>query len=137
MIKLPKNASEHMEQVFFVSWFRKTFLEVRIFAIPNGGGRSAGEGAKFKAEGVSAGVPDLYVPEWFLWIEMKRKKDGRVSTEQAGWIEYLEGIEKYSVFVANGFEDAKKKTLDFLEASDMYMDIVIHIRELDNDQYNS
>ena len=54
--------SEHWEQSHFVSWFRQTFSQddVRIFAIPNGGSRGLREGVKFKAEGVSAGVPDLF-----------------------------------------------------------------------------
>ena len=32
--------TEHAEQALFVQWFRRTFPAVRIFAIPNGGGRS-------------------------------------------------------------------------------------------------
>ena len=55
--------SEHLEQVCLVSWFRKTYPSVRIFAIPNGGGRSMAQGASLKAEGVTAGLPDLQIPE--------------------------------------------------------------------------
>lgn len=33
-----------------------------IFAIPNGGQRSKAQGGKLKAEGVRAGIPDLFLP---------------------------------------------------------------------------
>lgn len=72
-----------------MSWFRKTFPDVRIFAIPNGGKRSKREAERLKLEGVSPGVPDLYIPAWRLWIEMKTASGGRVSEEQDDWIAYL------------------------------------------------
>ena len=96
--------TEHEEQREFVRWFRQS-QKVRIFAIPNGGHRSASQGGKLKAEGVSAGVPDLFVPEWRLWIEMKRKKGGRLSPDQRDWIDYLESC-GYRVIVAHGCEEA-------------------------------
>lgn len=68
---------------------------------------------KMKAEGVKAGVPDLFVPHWLLWIEMKRTKGGRLSAEQSEWIEYLEGV-GYSVIVAYGAEDGSRKVLEWL-----------------------
>jgi len=98
-------ASEHIEQVFFVAWFRRTHPEVRIFAVPNGGGRSAGEGARLKAEGVSPGVPDLYVPAWACWIEMKRTDGGTVSPEQRDWLAYLQAL-GHTALVAHGCADA-------------------------------
>ena len=100
--------TEHEEQRDLIQWFRQTFDSVRIFAIPNGGQRSRTTGAKLKAEGVSAGVPDLYIPAWQVWIEMKREKGGRVSPVQKDWIDYLEGIENI-VLVCQGFENAKEK----------------------------
>jgi hypothetical protein len=98
--------SEHLEQVRLVSWFRKTYPDTRILAIPNGGIRSASQGANLKAEGVSAGVPDLVVPAWLLWIEMKRSIGGTVSPVQKDWIAYLESI-GHLVIIGRGFEDAK------------------------------
>lgn len=68
---------------------------------------------KLKAEGVKPGVPDLFVPHWRLWIEMKRTKGGRLSAEQKDWIEYLECI-GYSVIVANGATEASRKVLEWL-----------------------
>jgi hypothetical protein len=107
-LKPETQPSEHLEQVRLVSWFRKTYPSVRIFAIPNGGGRSMAQGAAFKAEGVSPGVPDLFVPAWCLWVEMKRSQGGTVSPVQREWIAYLEGI-GHRVIVGRGFEDAKRQ----------------------------
>ena len=100
--------SEHLEQVRLVAWFRKTYPGVRVFAIPNGGHRGASQGAALKAEGVSPGVPDLFVPAWNLWVEMKRESGGVVSPVQRDWIQYLEGI-GHRVIVGRGFEDARRQ----------------------------
>ena len=106
--------SEHLEQVRLVSWFRRTYPTIRIFAIPNGGVRSASAGASLKAEGATAGVPDLFVPEWRLWVEMKRTEGGTVSAVQKDWIAYLQGI-NHKVIVGYGCEDAKAKILAWQE----------------------
>ncbi len=100
--------SEHLEQVRLVSWFRRSYPGVRVFAIANGGARSGPQGASLKAEGVSPGVPDLFCPEWLLWVELKREKGGVVSPVQRDWIAYLEGI-GHKVIVGHGFEDAKRQ----------------------------
>ena len=106
VLKIP---SEHEEQVLFVQWFRRTYVDVRIFAIPNGEKRSQSAGARLKAEGVSAGVPDLYIPAWNTWIEMKRSKGGRISPKQKDWWDYLSSI-GHQVFVCAGADIAKKVT---------------------------
>ena len=100
--------SEHLQQVRLVAWFRRTYPGVRVFAIPNGGARSGVQGAALKAEGVQAGVPDLFVPAWLLWVEMKREAGGVVSLVQKDWISYLESI-GHRVIVGRGFEDAKRQ----------------------------
>lgn len=111
--------SEHKEQVQYVSWFRKTYPEHRIFAIPNGGYRGNRAtakivGAKLKAEGVTAGIHDLHCPSLKLWIEMKENKRKKASAEQKEWGQYLESI-GHSWFVGYGFEDAQKKTMEFMD----------------------
>ena len=100
--------TEHLEQAEFVMWMRQTHKEARIFAIPNGGQRSRTTGAKLKAEGVSAGVPDLYIPFWRCWVEMKREKGGKLSPPQKEWIKYLESCGD-TVIIGYGCEDAKNK----------------------------
>jgi hypothetical protein len=103
--------SEHIAQVQLVSWFKRQYPGVRIFAVPNGGHRGASQGSALKAEGVQAGIPDLFVPAWLLWVEMKRETGGVVSPVQKDWIAYLEGI-GHRVIVGRGFEDAKRQILD-------------------------
>lgn len=102
---------EHDEQVAFVHWFRLQFPHVKILAIPNGTRASIGAAIKAKKEGVSSGVPDLYIPAWKLWVEMKRQKGGVVSPEQKEWIQYLESIGD-RVIVARGWVDAVSKITD-------------------------
>ena len=97
--------SEHVEQVTFVQWFRRTHPGVLIFAIPNGGYRSAATAGRLKAEGVVQGIPDLFVPAWGLWIEFKRAKGGRVSPEQRSVMAYLEQS-GYTCCVARGCAEA-------------------------------
>lgn len=99
--------TEHEEQREFVAWFRRQYPDVRIFAIPNGGSRSQREGGRLKLEGVSAGVPDLYIPAWRAWLEMKRQKGGSLSPEQKDWRDYLQSIGDVWM-VAKGCEDAKR-----------------------------
>ena len=109
--------TEHEEQREFVSWFRKNHDGVRIFAIPNGGARSPSVAAQMKVEGVSKGVPDLYIPAWGLWVEMKRTKGGIISPEQQSWHDYLKGLE-FTVIVPNGCEEAKKMIEEFKHDTD-------------------
>lgn len=52
-------------------------------------------------------MPDLVIPEWNLWIEMKRQSGGRVSSEQKDWHKYLISI-GHTVGVCKGFEQAKR-----------------------------
>ena len=112
--KTNETTSEHEEQRQLVSWFRKSYKDVLIFAIPNGGLRGQREAMRLKLEGVTPGIPDLYIPEWRLWIEMKRRKGGVLSKDQKEIITYLESIGD-SVIVGKGLEDARSKVLDFLQ----------------------
>ncbi len=105
-------STESAEQIGFVRWFRKRFPGVLIYAIPNGTKRGWKTALTLKEEGVVAGIPDLHIPEWSLWIEMKRTKGGRISDPQKEMIEYLESIGQ-TVLVAHGTEEASRKVLKF------------------------
>ncbi len=108
--------TEHEEQRELVRWFRQTYKGVRIFAIPNGGPRSRATAGRLKVEGVSPGVPDLFVPAWGLWVEMKRQKGGVVSAEQKDWMNYLQSV-NYACIVGKGAEAAKAAISDFHETN--------------------
>ena len=83
--------SESDEQIALFDWARvmtSQIPELRLlFHIPNGGYRNKITAARMAREGVKAGVPDLFLPvsrygKHGLFIEMKRKKGGRVRDEQ-------------------------------------------------------
>lgn len=56
---LIKKKKEHALQAMCVKWFRYAHPGVMLFAVPNGGARSAVTGAVLKAEGALPGVADL------------------------------------------------------------------------------
>jgi len=103
---------EHDEQATF---FRRLALlpdhrRPFAFAIPNGGYRHAATARALKAEGVIAGVPDVFVARpvgrWGgLWIELKRRTGGKVSPAQDAALRALAAA-GYAVTVAAGHEEA-------------------------------
>lgn len=101
----PKMKSEHLEQVEFVQWMRRTHPQHRVFAIPNGGLRHTAVAMQMKAEGVTAGVPDLMVPSLKAFIEMKRVKGSQISVEQSDWLTYLKSV-GYHAKVCKGKDEA-------------------------------
>jgi len=106
--------TEHEEQREVIRWFRRKYAPIRIFAIPNGGMRSKATAARLKAEGVSRGVPDLFVPYYRLWIEMKRVRDGRLSPDQRDWHRYLADECGHTVLTCHGAEDAKAQIDEYI-----------------------
>ena len=104
--------TEHLEQVTLISWYRRTYKNELLIAIPNGGKRHIKTAVAMKQEGVSKGFPDLFLPVpnskfYGLFIEMKRQKGGIVSKEQKSWLEYLNSV-GYQATVCKGFLEAKE-----------------------------
>jgi hypothetical protein len=104
--------SEHYEQALVVQWFRRTYPGVLIHSIPNGGARSMATAVALKVEGTVKGIPDLFIPAWRLWVEMKRVKGGVLSPDQKEIIAYLERV-GYCVIVGKGAEDAKTQIITY------------------------
>lgn len=105
--------SEHDEQSALLSWAatrQAVMPELEyLMAIPNGGYRAKTTGRKLKAEGLRAGVPDLFLPVarqsyHGLWLEMKIST-GRVTEKQSNWHEWLRG-QGYQVRVCYCWQDA-------------------------------
>ena len=113
--------NESAEQQLLVDWFRAKFPMELIFAIPNGGLRDKLTGEKMKLEGVVPGVPDLFIPDRLLFIEMKAAigKKGRVSAAQRGVIEHINANTPCRAVVCHGFEEAKKAVLDWRSIRNM------------------
>ena len=101
-----KKMSEHEHQVMLVQWLKRNHPGLRFFAIPNSARRSFKLAAMLKAEGLSPGVPDFFIPKLKLFIEMKAER-GRLSKEQVSWLEYL-GSVGYTSEVCYGFKQAKE-----------------------------
>ena len=114
---------EHNEQVALINWWSLAHYkfnqpEFVLFAIPNGGNRSAITGKILKSEGVRAGVPDLFLAVQKgefngLFIEMKKEKGGKVSESQRKMINCLTN-NGYKAAVCNGF-------LEAVDVIEMYM----------------
>ena len=112
-------ATEHAEQCALFRWAemqqrRRPELPL-LFAIPNGGLRSKATAGKLKAEGVKAGVPDLFLPvargEYHgLFIEMKAGRN-KPTPPQVQWHMRL-SQQGYRVAVCYSWEAAR----DVIEA---------------------
>ena len=106
--------TEHQHQRLFIHWARLRYPNLLIFAIPNGGQRSIVTAKRLQAEGVVAGIPDLFVADGRpgLFIEMK-KPGGALSKSQK---EIIPTLQKngYYVAVCYGFEQAKIALINYL-----------------------
>ena len=114
--------TEEQEQTALFEWARRMQGKHKelglLHAIPNGGKRGKAEAARMKAAGVKAGVPDMCLPVargdfHGLYIELKRRKGGRVSPEQAQWLEELSG-QGYFCQVCRGWEEAAETLRRYL-----------------------
>ena len=114
--------SESQEQASLVSWWRlagpKLGANAVLHSIPNGGRRDAVTGARLKAEGAVAGVPDLFLACarsgcHGLYLELKRPKGGRVSESQRNLFPLLEA-QGYGVAVCHGWQEARQTIEDYL-----------------------
>lgn len=113
--------SEHDEQVAFFDYVRLKAKDDKryaaVFAVPNGGHRHKTVAGKLKAEGVEAGVPDLFVAVPTakypgLFIEMKYGRN-KLSDNQKGWIALLSNM-GYVCSICWSAEDA-------IEVLEMYL----------------
>lgn len=91
-----------------VKWFRLQYPHLILFAIPNGGRRSAIEAAIMKGEGVMPGVADLFLmfptkAHHGLFIEMKHR-DGKQSEKQVRFEEQANRY-GYGYAVARSFDE--------------------------------
>lgn len=122
-MSINRTPTEHEEQAALIEWWN-TYANVRhmpnmlLMAIPNGGRRTTVTGARLKAEGVRAGIPDLFlaIPTakfHGLWIEMKRRKGGFMTDFQRMAFLALK-LEGYSCRVCYGWNEAKDAILEYM-----------------------
>lgn len=96
------------------------YPELRLLHhIPNGGSRNAAEAANLKRQGVKPGVPDICLSVargryHGLYIELKRRKGGRVSAAQQKFMTNLKQ-QGYFVIVCWGADQAYNVIIMYLE----------------------
>jgi hypothetical protein len=98
---------ERQLQRRIVAWVRKTF-DCRCVHVPNGGSRHVMEAIALKADGVTAGYPDLVIhaaPGRTCFLEVKTET-GRVSDAQTYFIADLKAY-GFDVAVVRDLEGAK------------------------------
>ncbi|WP_020408945.1 VRR-NUC domain-containing protein [Hahella ganghwensis] len=116
--------SEHEEQKALVQWadcqrIPQGLIGDFLFSVPNGGDRHRIVAAKLKAEGVRKGVPDLMLALPLggyagLFIEMKRRKGGKLYSHQQQWITRLKKV-GYKVVVCAGWDAARIAIIQYLQ----------------------
>ena len=117
-----RNDFEGLEQQAFFDWLKLVhpFIRALSFAIPNGGYRLKAEAIRLMKQGVTPGVPDLFVAlptEYYagLFIEMKVGKNTTTGLQQA-FIARLREV-GYRVDVCYSFEEAQAVLLDYIKGS--------------------
>lgn len=114
---------ESVEQVTFLNEFKKEWPDVFIHSIPNGGLRNKSVAQQMKLEGLKAGIPDLFIPQWAMWVEMKRIKGGSLGEEQKKIIPILERV-GYIVIIPKGYIDALNQIRDLHSKNQLDIKIV-------------
>lgn len=114
---------EHRLQCACVRWFRYAYPHHLLYAVPNGGQRSVATAARLKAEGVLAGVPDLFLSAarggfHGLYIEMKDGAKGRVSESQRDTMERLTA-EGYLCAVCRNFDEFRQTVEEYLRGAEI------------------
>lgn len=113
-LRKPSRNLEHIEAVALmriVSMHCERWPELRrLFAVPNGGARSAAVAGKLKAEGVKAGVPDYILPVRRgpcpgLALELKSKSGRGATEEQQDWLAHF-AAQGWRAALAYGAEEA-------------------------------
>ena len=113
--------SESQEQQSLFSWWNwscSRWPDAVMFAVPNGGWRSLRTAARLKAEGVLAGVPDIFLAaprgsSHGLFVEMKRASGGVVSKTQKLVMARLTAA-GYVCRVCRGFAEAREAVEGYL-----------------------
>ena len=117
---IPTEAQEQTTLFQWAGMMAGKWPELRLcHAIPNGGSRNPIEARHLKEQGVKPGIPDLFLPcsrggFHGLYIEMKRRKGGRVSIEQKKTIIALRE-QGYRVEVCEGWEKARDVIKEYME----------------------
>jgi hypothetical protein len=115
------NGLEHHLQTDFFKWLSQFVLDnpylYLAHAIPNGGSRNIKEAAGLKAEGVKAGIPDIFLPIPIknyngLYIEFKAK--GNKPSEDQRIMMLMLNDMGYKVICVNSLDIAKEQFKNYI-----------------------
>jgi len=118
--QIGKGKSEHAQQAALFCW-AAAYPELKwMFAIPNGGTRDRITAGKLKAEGVKAGVADIFLPVGKensngLWIEMKNAI-GKPSDKQ---VEFQKDMVRagYAHVICHSWEEGRDAIVTYMRGS--------------------
>lgn len=123
-VKLPVPLEQHEQAALFewAEYQKGKYPELELmYASANGGKRHIKTAVELKRTGVKSGVPDICLPVsragyHALYIELKRRKGGRLSENQKWWLERL--IKQGNLaMVCHGWEDARDLIVDYLNSA--------------------
>lgn len=129
--QLASSGSEHGEQAALFQWIAVTgqhthWLLNYAFAIPSGGLRHPATAARLKAEGVKAGVSDIFLPvprHGFhgMWAEMKQpkyrnRKNGGRSDAQIAFQSAMR-LQGYYCVTCYGWQEAARALCTYLNSN--------------------
>lgn len=119
-----KVASEGAEQSALFQWAGLAVEQYPdlawMFHIPNGGSRNKAEAARLKAEGVKAGVADIFLPSpkgkyHGLFIEMKKAdRSNHASERQKAFLAFADA-KGYCSRVCYGWDEARTVIENYLQ----------------------
>lgn len=118
-VTIPTEAQEQTALFQWAALMQGRIPELALLhSVPNGGSRHPIEAVHLKQQGVRPGIPDIFLPcargpFHGLYIEMKRRKGGRVSVDQQRMILALRA-QRYKVEVCRGWDEAKNTICEYL-----------------------
>jgi hypothetical protein len=125
--------SEHAQQTALFCWaamptIQRLYPELKfMFAIPNGGERNKIVAGNLKAEGVRAGVWDIFLPipvrlSHGMFIEMKVDNNGLTAEQKTFGLFIL--ANHYETAVCYNWQDAVRAIVQYLGARDSKIDLI-------------
>jgi hypothetical protein len=106
-LNAPLIPKESVEQVNFIKYLHMRHPLLFYYSSTNMGQRPGKFAARMKAEGMISGIPDLFFPSLFMYIEMKRVKESYATEKQRFIMDKLESY-GYKCYVCKGCDDAIK-----------------------------
>jgi VRR-NUC domain len=113
---------KHLEdniQAACCRWFAYEYPGIKLIHTPNGGHRNALEAARFKRQGVTPGVPDLFLMKSAngfhgLFIEVK-SETGKLSEYQKEMLAYLDSMQ-YKTAVIRSVDEFIKVVNEYFKS---------------------